>query len=529
MTFPALSPGRMETPFLRVYEKVVGKRRKKEYPHLYIHKNQQREDALLMKTNDALKSMLVQQAEEEIQQMMEQMHEIAEGNMKDLEQHILKSSLMMGKKMMEQVLQYAQGEEKQPTRRDGSCGHRQRVVGNRSKQVLTMMGEMTIQRQYYQCLLTTEERASASCSHGEAPFDAVWGLSAGRTTPGVQKLVGYLTASMTLSEATSLFTSLLPLPLSDRQALNLVQAVGDCFLHQEDEAVRQVFEQPVSKERHQPEKKAAPEKPVHRLYIELDGVMARLRRGSVSMEEQERKRTGDVYREVKVGAVFEAIPGRKRSALVEGVFVDEPGDIRYVVRRTHAEAFGRLLYHLAQTAGVERAEQVIVLGDGAAWIRRLVAEHFPQALHIIDVYHAKEHLWKVANAVYGAGTPEAAVWAKTVDELVTSGEIIRVVERIEALGTSPSTPETVRSVLQTEAAYFRGNVQRMQYPLFRAQGLHIGSGIAEAACKTVVSTRAKRSGMRWTPKGLDAILALRTAVLNHTYEPFWHNRFHRIA
>ena len=58
----------------------------------------------------------------------------------------------------------------------------------------------------------------------------------------------------------------------------------------------------------------------------------------------------------------------------------------------------------------------------------------------------------------------------------------------------------------------------MRYPLFRAQGMHIGSGIAEAACKTIVSTRAKRCGMRWTPEGLDALLPLRTAVLNGAYD-----------
>ena len=63
-------------------------------------------------------------------------------------------------------------------------------------------------------------------------------------------------------------------------------------------------------------------------------------------------------------------------------------------------------------------------------------------------------------------------------------------------------------------------LQRMRYPAFRAQGMHVGSGIAEAACKTVVSTRAKRTGMRWTPEGLDAVLAVRTAVLNDTYDAF---------
>jgi hypothetical protein len=86
-----------------------------------------------------------------------------------------------------------------------------------------------------------------------------------------------------------------------------------------------------------------------------------------------------------------------------------------------------------------------------------------------------------------------------------------------------------RSVPEIEADYFLTNAQRMRYLIFRAKGMHLGSGVAEAACKTVVSTRAKRSGMRWTPQGLDAILALRTAVLNKTYQVFWQHRQHLVA
>ncbi len=86
-----------------------------------------------------------------------------------------------------------------------------------------------------------------------------------------------------------------------------------------------------------------------------------------------------------------------------------------------------------------------------------------------------------------------------------------------------------RSVPEIAADSFRSHAERMRYPLFRQQGMHIGSGIAEAACQTVVSTRAKRSGMRWTPAGLDAVLALRTAVLNGTYDQFWQGRPHLVA
>jgi hypothetical protein len=200
-----------------------------------------------------------------------------------------------------------------------------------------------------------------------------------------------------------------------------------------------------------------------------------------------------------------------------------------VARRTTAQTFGPYLYALAQHCGIERAKQVVILGDGAAWIWRLVAEHFPQAVQIVDLWHAREHVWKVAHAVFGRGTPQEAAWAACACELLSEGKIEALVTMIEQLPAIPPEPEAARSVPEIEADYFRSNVQRMRYPIFRAQGMQIGSGIAEAACKTVVSTRAKRAGMRWTPDGLDAVLALRTAVLNGTYRDLWKERFHLIA
>jgi len=309
--------------------------------------------------------------------------------------------------------------------------------------------------------------------------------------------------------------------MSERQALNLIQPIGEALSEQEEEQVQALFEQAATKEMQAAEHGAVLGPAIRRLSIETDGVTARIRRGSVPMEEAETKRQGDVYREIKVGAVFEGIPGRERSELVPGVFLDEPGPIEYVARRLTVEAFGRFLYALAQRCGVERAQEVVVLGDGARWIRHVVEDHFPQATQIVDLYHAREHVWNVANAVYGSGTPQAAAWAKQADERLTHGQIEDLVHLIEQLPSIPALPGASRSIPEIETEYFLSNAQRMRYPTFRAKGMHIGSGIAEAACKTVVSTRAKKSSMRWTPDGLDAVLALRTAVLNQSYDSFW--------
>ncbi len=290
---------------------------------------------------------------------------------------------------------------------------------------------------------------------------------------------------------------------------------------QEEEQVQTLFEQAANKETQAWEQGAVLGPSIRRLYIETDGVTARMRRGSVTMEEAEAKRKGDVYREIKVGAVFEGIPGRERSELVPGVFLDEPGPITYVARRLNVEEFGRFLYALAQRCGVDRALEVVILGDGARWIRHVVEDHFPNAVPIVDLYHAREHLWNVAHAVHGSGTPQGAAWAKQADELLSHGQIEELVQLIEKLPSIPALPGASRSIPEIEADYFLSNAERMRYPTFRAQGMHIGSGIAEAACKTVVSTRAKKSGMRWTPDGLDAVLALRTSVLNQSYDSFW--------
>jgi hypothetical protein len=232
---------------------------------------------------------------------------------------------------------------------------------------------------------------------------------------------------------------------------------------------------------------------------------------------------------VKVGAVFTATRGRSRSNLIPGTFIDAGSPIQYAARRSTAQTFGRYLYALAQRCGIERAQQVVVVGDGAAWIWRLAAEHFPQAGQIVDLWHAREHVWKVAHAVFGRGHPQEAAWAKSACDLLSEGDIEALITTIERLPPIPPEPGSARSVPEIEADYFRSNALRMRYPTFRAQGMHIGSGVAEAACKTVVSTRAKRAGMRWTPDGLDAVLALRTAVLNRTYDDFWQEQSHLIA
>src|ERR1700694_5983008 len=200
-----------------------------------------------METNERLKIALVQETEKEMLKMIEQVETIQAGDLQTLEQSVLRAWLSLGRTMMEQILNHTAEEGERASRREGACGHHQRLVGIRPKQLHTLMGKVTIGRSYYQCVVE-EEEPSARCSHGQAPWDLVWGQIAGRTSPGVQKLLGKLVSRLTLSEAVDTFTDVLPLPMSERQALNLIQPIGEALSEQEEEQVQALFEQAAHQE-----------------------------------------------------------------------------------------------------------------------------------------------------------------------------------------------------------------------------------------------------------------------------------------
>ena len=479
-----------------------------------------------METNEQIRKVLREVLEEELETFLEQVSQMTEGELKRLEKQVVKSSQAIGRKLMAGVLNSRLHERRPAARRQGRCGHVQRLVGERPKELITLVGPVSFVRAYYQCLHVEEAEAEHDCTHGEAPADVLWGVDEQRTTPGVQEHISYLSARLTFEEAAQTMCRSVPIGMSGRQALNLMRPVGAALAASEDRHVN-VLQAQARQARSQPCEGQQPQKTIERLYIELDGVLARMRRGSVPMEQEEAQRKGDVYREIKAGAVFRAERGPKRSELAPGVYVDTPAEdsVRYVARRTAKGDFGWLLSHLALECGLEQAKQVVVLGDGAPWIWNLVAEYFPGTVQIVDLYHAKEHVWEVAHAVFGGATKASTAWATAACSLLEAGQIIDLASAIAALPPIPPEPGQARSIPARAVDYFTTNAARMRYPVFRAQGMHLGSGIAEAACKTIVSTRAKRSGMRWTPEGLDALLPLRTAVLNDVYDSFWEEEY----
>lgn len=483
-----------------------------------------------METNELVTRY--QAAEKELLQLIEAVEGIEEGNLKALEETIYPGIFQIGRKLMEGRMN--KESEPVPTRIEGKCGHNQNLVGYRTKKLITLFGEVEWKRAYYQCQVREgqEEEQLHKCTHGEAPADEQWGLQGIRTTPGVQQYTSYLCSMLTFAEAAEAYRRFLPGKMSARQALNLARPVGRALAEKENEAVKAHFDQasqPKSDEKGESQQRM--KKDIRRLYIEPDGIMGRMRRESVPMEKHEQERKGDVYRECRVGVTFLAERSNQRSELAPEVWIDTPreGSQRYVARRTALGGFDKLLYELACQSGLARAEQVVIIGDGAHWIWDLADEQFPGAVQIVDLYHAQEHVWDVAHAVFGRTTPQGISWAKAACDLLVHGQIEKLVTLIGQLPPVAPPPGQSKSIPEQAMGYFTTNASRMRYPTFRAQGMHVGSGIAEAACKRVVSTRFKQTGMRWTPDGLDAILPLRTAKLNGVFDLFWQTQSQLVA
>jgi len=162
------------------------------------------------------------------------------------------------------------------------------------------------------------------------------------------------------------------------------------------------------------------------------------------------------------------------------------------------------------------------MGDGAEWIWNLAQEHFPGAVQIVDLFHARQHLWDLARLLYPNDTTRRNAWLGIHQKRwLDHGKIAKLVAALQAIQTADAD---LAMKIRNEANYFATNAARMKYPKFRKQHLFVGSGVIEAGCKTVIGHRLKQSGMFWTVEGANSILALRCSHLNGRFEDYWESR-----
>jgi hypothetical protein len=218
-------------------------------------------------------------------------------------------------------------------------------------------------------------------------------------------------------------------------------------------------------------------------------------------------------REAKLGCVFTQTKWDE-----EGYAIRDPDSTTYVGAIETADEFGKRLYVEAWKRGWSRAQKKAVLGDGAEWIWNIANQHFPGAIQIVDLYHARQHLWGLARKLYPSQEAEQRRWMMVHQDMLDEGKVEDLVVALRVIDSSnPELAEKIR----IEAGYLESNAERMRYPKFRRQHLFVGSGVIEAGCKTVIGSRCKQSGMFWTVRGANAILTLRCCQINGRFEDYW--------
>jgi len=380
-----------------------------------------------------------------------------------------------------------------------SCGHQARYRELRSRRVVTALGAVEITRPWYLC---------PHCHQGQFPADQELDIENTEFSPGVRRMQALVGQDAPFDHGRKQMEVLAGLEVTTKAVERNAEAIGGDIAQREQQEIQRAVQLDLP---------MVIGEPVPILYVEMDGSGVPV----VKKETEGRKGKRDGQpahtREAKLGCVFTQTGWDE-----EGFAIRDPGSTTYTGAIENAEQFGKRLYVEAWKRGWSRAQKKVVIGDGAEWIWNLALQHFPGAIQIVDLFHARQHLWDLARKLYPNDAAAQKAWIRTHQKrLLDEGKIEKLVVAIRSIHSA--NPE-VADKLRTEADYFETNAERMRYPKFRRQHLFVGSGVIEAGCKTVIGSRLKQSGMFWTVDGANAILALRCSHLNGRFEDYWEAR-----
>lgn len=308
------------------------------------------------------------------------------------------------------------------------------------------------------------------CGRGYYPLDLGLELSTrSRMSRKKERLLGRLAARLPYEEAKAVYEEL------------SYQKTGSMTIHRTAQSLGQKLRQTP------PAISLASEQ--NKRHVTADGAMIHIR--------------GEGWKEALVGAVYEVDESRGATEIV------------YAARLGNREALGYELYRLAGQPEFQASREMAFVADGANWLDEIQQMHFPLATRIIDQWHAREYLWDVANEFYEQGSRKAQGWAKEKIHLLKKNQQRSLKQSFSRM--EPKTKKQ-RETLADTKRYFQNHGYQMNYPRYLRMGFHIGSGVAEGACKHVIQTRFKRTGMRWSRPGAENLLALRSLHVNGKWE-----------
>ncbi len=380
-----------------------------------------------------------------------------------------------------------------------SCGAHMRSAGVRSKQIQTLLGWIRFARSMYVC---------PCCGKTRYPGDEELDIVGVSRSPGVRRQVTRLGAKEPFREVSADLRELAGIDLCRKEAERIAETEGErmeAWMAAERQALRC----------QEPPPPQTP-KTIETLYIELDGTGIPMVPHELEGRKGKQSDGSAKTREVKVGCVF-----TQTLFDDEGKPVRDPASTSFVSAIEPASQFGWRLYLEAVRRGLFQAKRVVVLGDGAQWVKNTAQIHFGIAQFIIDYYHASEHIGELCRALFGPDQKRIESYRDRWTDCLWEGEIETIIEQAAAL--LPKDPRA-KPEARAQIGYFKKNKEHMRYAQYRKDGLFIGSGVVEAGCKHLVGHRLKQSGMEWTVRGANAILAARSVILSNRMEEYWEDR-----
>lgn len=371
------------------------------------------------------------------------------------------------------------------------CGELAVYVSKRKAVLWSVFGKVNYRRNYYLCPV---------CRQGQSPLDQQYEIIPGQTTPGLASLLGILGAEVAFEEASRLAERFLLFQVSDNTVRKQTEGYGEAQEEVEEKWIEQAED-----ERWLQERERTVKRHTGRIYASMDGAQ-------VPVEEE--------WRELKTLCWYDVEKispstiqkhhrrcGEKKKDL-------QARDIHYYCDIQEAEQFGRLFWATGLRHQADMHDEIVVVADGAIWIWNLVEKYFPQAVQIVDWYHAVQYLAPIAAAAWGSDSQTAQDWLNKTSTALWKGKINKVIRACRHFLHNDQAREPAEKAI----TYYTNNAHRMDYKRLRKQGYLIGSGTIESACKQIATARLKRSGARWTLAGAIQTAKARAAWLSKTWD-----------
>ncbi len=405
--------------------------------------------------------------------------------------------LCAGAKVLEQLLQGI-GSGREPWAIVCECGARMESQGLKPKQVLTILGPITYRRSMFQC---------PACQNTRYPGDEEFDIVETTRSPGLRRMMARAGSRSTFKEGRDDLKIYAGIEVSAKDIERVAEGMGQQMEAWASEERRKILRD------HQ---LLRSEKTIPILYISYDGTGVPMTQEELMGRKGKQVDGSAKTREAKLGCVF-----TQTTTDVRGFPVRDPDATSFVGAIESAEDFGWRIYGEAARRGLSKAERVVVLADGAQWIKNLAQMHFPEATLIIDLYHARQHVSELCKTLFIRNEKKIRQqrmrWWTDLDD----GKVEKIIRQAQL--HLPQDAEAKKKA-EIEIHYLEKNAESMRYAEFRAQGLFVGSGVVEAGCKTLIGQRLKQSGMEWSVRGANAIISLRCILTSGRFEDYWESR-----